>query len=327
MSSSTSELRGRPMSEVPASPPNGAPFKTFGQEYQYAETLQNPFPEVIFSGPENTAHTAASTSPAAIGGMDGTNEGPADHETRRSSLRLGTPGSKEPAMPENVWVEPPEAPWYKAISLRRWAAIIICTAGITGVVLAILGAMNKLSGERSDSTDSGPDSPTPGKTSADQTSSSDTPSAAESTSATPTTFVTLTTPGNAKPTNEPTTKIDCSNPSTFLTPVSWVGTTVGAYKSEFAALDGPAASAASACCRACEERAGGGCAGWLYNPGSQFTPCTLVVINVDQAGRDEADEACPRGRTGTTFFNGGLAEDGSSGTAGMGPCAREGHVN
>ncbi|KAK3298678.1 uncharacterized protein B0H64DRAFT_80513 [Chaetomium fimeti] len=328
MSSSTTESRGRPMSEIPVSSPNGAPFKTFSQEYQYAETLQNPFPEVIFSGPENTAPSAASTSPAAIGGIDGTNESTADPDTR-SSLRLGTPGSKEPEMHDNIWVEPAEAPWYKAISLRRWAAIIICTVGITGVVLAILGAMNKLSGERSDFTDPGPDSPTPGKTSADQTSSSDnTPSPAESTSATPTTFITSTTSGTAKPTNPPTTKIDCNSLSTYLTPISWVGTTVGAYKSEFASAGG---MSPFACCRACQERAEGGCAGWLHNASAEFTPCTLVVVNVDQPDKGDGDEddnaMCPRGRTAATFFQGGLGEDGSEGTAGMGPCALEEHVN
>ncbi|KAH6628206.1 hypothetical protein F5144DRAFT_622185 [Chaetomium tenue] len=321
MSSSTTDSRERPMSENSASSPSRATFKTFGQEYQYAETLQNPFPEVIFSGPANTAHNAASTSPAAVGGIDGTNDSPADQDAG-SSLRFGTPGSKEPAMHEDVWVEPAEAPWYKTISRGRWAAIIICTVGITGVVLAILGAMNKLSGERSDSSDPSPDFPTPIDMSADQTSSSNTPSPAESTSATPTTFVTSTTSGITKPTNTPTTKIDCHDPSSFLTPISWIGTTVGAYKTEFASTGH---QAASGCCSACQGRVEGGCAGWLHNPSSQFTPCTLVVIDVDQADKGDAKN-CPRGRAATTLFLAGVAEDGGNGTAGMGPCALEGHV-
>lgn len=353
MSSSTTDPTGRPMSQNSASSTSGAPFKTFGQDYQYAETLQNPFPEVIFSGPANATHSAASTSPAAVSGIDGTNESPADHDTR-SSLRLGTPGSKEPAMSENVWVEPAEVPWYKTISKGRWAAIIICTVGITGVVLAILGAMNKLSGERSDTSKPSPDSPTLGNMSTDEASSSNTPSPAESTSATPTTFVTSTTSGNAKPTvsklfppqtmlpiahllnhhtnphpppgtqNTPTTKIDCGDLSSFLTPISWIGTTVGAYTTEFAPTGH---DPAAACCRACLERADGGCAGWLHNTNSQFTPCTLVVIDKDQADRGGDRATCPRGRAETTFFNAGVAGDGSSGTAGMGPCALGGHVN
>ncbi|EAQ89524.1 predicted protein [Chaetomium globosum CBS 148.51] len=297
MSSPAADSRGRPMSENSASSPSRATFKTFGQEYQYAETLQNPFPEVIFSGPANTATSAASTSPAAVGGIDGTNDSPADNDTR-SSLRFGTPGSKEPAMHEDVWVEPAEAPWYKTISRGRWAAIIICTVGITGVVLAILGAMNKLSGERSDSSDPSPDFPTPIDMSADQASSSNTPSPAESTSATPTTLVTSTTSGNAKPQTPPTTKIDCHDPSSFLTPISWIGTTVGAYKTEFA-FDRPT------------SRLG-----------------LLQRVPGPRRGRADKGDAksCPRGRAATTFFLAGVAEDGSNGTAGMGPCALEGHV-
>ena len=124
--------------------------------------------------------------------------------------------------------------------------------------------------------------------------------------------------------NTPTTKIDCANPSSFLTPISWIGTTVGAYKTEFAPTGhGPA----SACCRACLERGEGGCAGWLHNAESEFTPCTLVVSDVDQSDKGGDPETCPRGRAETTFFNAGVADDGSRGTAGMGPCALEGHVN
>lgn len=144
MSSPIVNPRERQMSEIPISAAPRDQFRKSCQDYQYAETLQNPFPEVVFSSPANTAQSTGPTSQA--GGGDGTNETAHDPDTR-SSLRPDTAGSsKEPRLHEDVWVEPPELPWYKEISRRKWIAIIICTAGITGVLLAILGAMNKFSG-------------------------------------------------------------------------------------------------------------------------------------------------------------------------------------
>src|SRR5689334_10287225 len=95
--------RERPMSETPTSPPPRGPFKSFGQDYQYAETLQNPFPEVIFAGPANTAHGVAPTSPVSAGGADGASDAPTEHGTL-SAHRPAIAGSKGPAMHEDVWV-------------------------------------------------------------------------------------------------------------------------------------------------------------------------------------------------------------------------------
>jgi hypothetical protein len=156
MSSPIADPRERQRSEFSTSAAPRNEFKESGQDYQYAETLQNPFPEVVFSSHTNTAQSTGPTSRA--GGVDGTNEAAHEPDTR-SSLRPDTAGSsKEPALHEDVWVEPPEVPWYKEISRRKWIAIIICTAGITGVLLAILGAMNKFSGANRSAT---PFPPTP----------------------------------------------------------------------------------------------------------------------------------------------------------------------
>jgi hypothetical protein len=59
-------------------------------------------------------------------------------------------GTKRPVFSEEAVYEPPaETPWYKTISRGRWIAIVICLVGTTAVVLAILGAMNRLSGDKS----------------------------------------------------------------------------------------------------------------------------------------------------------------------------------
>ncbi|AEO54569.1 hypothetical protein MYCTH_2297265 [Thermothelomyces thermophilus ATCC 42464] len=149
MSSSPTDPRGRPMAEPPAVlPPENKP-ETLGQDHQYAETLQNPFPEVILSPASSTAVGTAPTSPVAVNSVDNANDASTENETRSSLHHQGTISSKEdPVMREDVWVDPREEPWYKAVSPRRWATIVICTVGITGVVLAILGAMNKLSSGR-----------------------------------------------------------------------------------------------------------------------------------------------------------------------------------
>ncbi len=325
MESSTTDSRGQQMPEFPVPAALAAPqksLKTFGQSYQYAETLQNPFPEVVFSG-------VASTS--AVRSGDGANEASAD-----SSIRPGTAGSsKEPVLHEDVWVEPPEPPWYKEISRRSWIAIIICTVGITGVLMAILGAMNKFSGpERSDPSISFTTSlttinsintvttmntspPTPSKT-ADKTSTDSTTTTtaatttgtATATSSNPTSIVSPSSfpfpPPPADPSQPPLQKIDCSAPSTFLTSITWIGTDINTYTGEFAQ-----AGSASACCELCAAHAPG-CAGWLYNASSAFTPCTKIVIT---AG-DQKDEKCPKGYAGATTFAKGDGE----GVAGLGPC-------
>lgn len=118
-------------------------------------------------------------------------------------------------------------------------------------------------------------------------------------------------------------KIDCADNSTFLTDINWVGTAVDAYTSAFAQ-----AASAAGCCTACQAHRGGGCAGWLYTPGSDFTPCTKIIITREQDDRGGVDDgSCPLGRVPMTFFSQDAETDGSTqSTAGMGPCSLEGKL-
>ncbi|KAL2198405.1 hypothetical protein P885DRAFT_67593 [Corynascus similis CBS 632.67] len=328
MPSSNPDLKGRPSVEDPAVCPSDNKFQILDQDFQYAETLQNPLPEVVLSSPASTAYGTTPTSPVALEGVDGPNEAATENDAR-SSLHPGTAGSKEAVMREDVWVEPKEVPWYKAISPKKWATIVICTVGITGVVLAILGAMNKLSGvERSEIT---ADLLSPYKTSAHQiSSSSDTssPTGGDTSSGTNITSTTPAASSKPTPTHFPSSidKIDCADNSTFYAPVDWVGTTVNAYKTAFAQAASPAG-----CCAACESHRGGGCAGWLYMPGSDFTPCTKVLVSREQDDRGGVDDGtCPLGRVATTFFSSSSSQSGEDrsgrGTAGMGPCSLGGKL-
>lgn len=130
--------------------------------------------------------------------------------------------------------------------------------------------------------------------------------------------------------------INCSAPSTFLSSILWVGTDdVGAYSGAFAQ-----ASTASACCELCLSQTPG-CAGWLFNGSSAFTPCTRVVLKKENGKRDEEKNdkkksesggevltvvgrgdkdagTCPDGVAATTVFE---ETDGAEGVAGMGPCS------
>lgn len=203
--------RTRPMSEAPRSPPPAA-FKTFGQVYQYAETFQNPYPEVIFSG---------NADGTATGGINGNNRTPAEPDTR-SSIHPGTTGSKEPAMHESVWVEPADPPWYKMFSKWQWIIVILCTAGITGVVMAILGAMNKLSGDdRSDPTMNfipGPPTLSNMLTNIPSSFADTTTTTSMSTSATSTMTATSTTTTSSSTTTKATV---CKNSRTFFQPLPY----------------------------------------------------------------------------------------------------------
>lgn len=128
------EPRERPMSGMsatgmPLASPSGPsqPFKNFGQDYQFAETWDNPPPELVVNSAQPFAGEGVSQA-------DGAQENGHNEESSRESYR------KEAA----VWVPPPEAPWYKKITFMQWAVSSICTVGITAVILAILGAMGKL---------------------------------------------------------------------------------------------------------------------------------------------------------------------------------------
>ncbi|KAL2150186.1 hypothetical protein VTH82DRAFT_7862 [Thermothelomyces myriococcoides] len=293
-----------PMTEHLAVPSPEQKQEMPGQGHEYAETLKNPFPEVMLCLPVSTAEDISPISPAAVDNADNASNASMENDTHSSLHNQGTIASKnDPVMPEDVWVEPAEDPWYRAISPRRWAIIVICIVGITGVVLAILGAMNKLS--HGSSADASP----PAEDGASMTNT--TPTTKTTSAASPT----FTHPLN--------NKIDCADNSTFLTDINWVGTAVDAYTSAFAQ-----AASAAGCCTACQAHRGGGCAGWLYTPGSDFTPCTKIIITREQDDRGGVDDgSCPLGRVPMTFFSQDAETDGSTqSTAGMGPCSLEGKL-
>ncbi|GAB1311550.1 hypothetical protein MFIFM68171_01760 [Madurella fahalii] len=162
------------------------------------------------------------------------------------------------------------------------------------VVVIVLAATGKLSS----SEDSGPARPT---TSATSTATSTTTS--------------------ANPSSSVFDHTSCTDPTAFLDRVTWIGTEVGIYNSEFAQ-----AGSAEACCDACASSPG--CAGWLYISSSTFTPCTKIVVSSDRSRSTGTDEKCPKGRASTTTFvqlqgqgGDGEGDDAGRGVAGLGPCS------
>ncbi|KAL2016974.1 hypothetical protein VTK56DRAFT_2808 [Thermocarpiscus australiensis] len=281
--------REPPVSGLPTSAPSSRQeaFKMFGQGYQYAETLQNPLPEMVVS------HARTSQTNIGVSQFDSGSssiEGNGQHDAPFPH-RSDTVGSKESAMREAVWVEPPEEPWYRKISNLGWLIIAVTVLGIAGVVLAILGAMGIFSHGHS-----GSDVQVPS------------PTAKISTTASPSA---TSTSAFARPTGAGT-RISCTDPSTFINDTLWIGTEVGSYTGQFSQAKSP-----GSCCDLCFGRAPG-CAGWLYNASSTFTPCTMIVVSAD---KPRPDDKCPKGYAPTTFF--ALGEDG---VAGLGPCSEKADI-
>jgi hypothetical protein len=82
--------------------------------------------------------------------------------------------------------------------------------------------------------------------------------------------------------------------------VSWTGLDDGAgqviYEPKTSAED---------CCAACDSS--GGCAAWVYDPSSRYTPCATIMVSTDLDGQ------CPKGHAVS-------AKGGGERTAGTGPC-------
>ena len=131
----------RPASALPSSSsggPQAQPYRTYGQDYQFTETLSNPPPELYIQEGE------ASTSPAAP--VDGPVEDRRDHEIagqHHHQNHLSRDSAKETAVESSEWVPPPDRPWYKRISKTWWIIIGISFIGVTGTIMAILSAMGK----------------------------------------------------------------------------------------------------------------------------------------------------------------------------------------
>jgi hypothetical protein len=96
--------------------------------------------------------------------------------------------------------------------------------------------------------------------------------------------------------------------------VTWIGAELGGYTTHFSAD-----TDAESCCDSCLHH-DPGCAGWLYDNTTHFTPCTKIVINTEHSGQDtdDEDETCPQGYTDRTYFTKGTKGKGS--VAGLGPC-------
>ncbi|KAL2258663.1 hypothetical protein VTK26DRAFT_7952 [Humicola hyalothermophila] len=330
--SQIADPRQRPTSLLPnvASPVHHEAHRTFGQSYQYAETWQNPPPQLLFSGNPDE------TSPP-FGGGDAANETTGDAEAG-SAHRPEAPGAKEAVMPEHVWTPPPDEPWYRKVSKLAWLIIAVTTLGVTAVVLAILGAMGILTGSRSGETVLAP----AGSGTANNPSGSGALDGA--TSSTAGAGPASSTTASLRPTAT-TLPTACANPSTFLTGLTWAGTDAGTDDTSFSA-----ARTAQDCCESCFAR-DRGCAGWLFSGANAYTPCTKIIVSRGQGGgsgsgkekknkkKDGASgdggegddggdgeddgETCPNGEAGTTFFAKGKddqGEDDGGMVGGLGPC-------
>ncbi|KAK1758286.1 hypothetical protein QBC47DRAFT_410995 [Echria macrotheca] len=281
--------------------PTGTRYKEFGQGYQFAERMANPPPEffVTNSTPAEgaatastgTAAAAAGPAPAdanAVGAADpgGDGAGGSDIQLQRIS------GSKED-LPNQAaaWTPPPRPPWYKRIS-KFWWTVISVVLGILGVVLAILGAMGSFTGHGSSDDTNSPMSSTTSTTSSSTSSSSS------------------STTSSARPTSTNLPK-QCADESTYVKNTVWAGLSVG-YTPAFDHV-----SAAADCCQICFNSPG--CAGWLYNGTTPYTPCTKIMINADGNPNPSrpADDDCPAGHVDVTHFSRG---DGDC-VGGLGPCS------
>ncbi|KAK3330687.1 hypothetical protein B0H66DRAFT_528031 [Apodospora peruviana] len=270
-------------------------FKAYGQDYQFAETWNNPPPELVV---DNGQSSAAAESTQA----DGT------QEHSQSEAISKTPGgiwSKDAA----VWVPPPEEPWYKRIPKMWWIIGGVILVGITVVVLAILGAMNLLTSHTSVSltpVPHAPDSFSSGKLI--QSSTSDVSAAAAPSSSGLSSSASGTSTTTSAHSNPTTVIKNCSDSSSLIKDVLWMGLNI-LYDSNF---DGAGARTSEQCCKSCFASARG-CAGWFYNSSNIYTPCTQVLVRSDQAG---ADSKCPKGYADSTLYT-----LGGGGVAGIGPCS------
>jgi len=257
--------------------------KKFGQDYQFAETWSNPPPEFVVG----SGSPPAATATAGASGLGGDGADEANTTTTNPDGSMKERDSNQ----EAVWT-PPEDPWYRRFANMKWMIIGITTLGITAVILAILGAMGILTGQSSSSSagDSSPSS---------TTSSSSILSMSQTT-----TFSTSTTAG-PRPTGIAN---ECSNNSKFKSDILMVQGT----SPTDTGMDFPAGrESAEECCSACYQTEN--CIGWLHNPDTQYTPCTIIFLKVKKTG--QSGGMCPLGKSLTVFTGGAKM------SAGVGPCS------
>ncbi|KAK1777370.1 hypothetical protein QBC45DRAFT_188115 [Copromyces sp. CBS 386.78] len=268
-------------------------FKSYGQDYQFAETWANPPPEfVVSTGAASNDQNPGLLEEAHPNG--GGNGGATNLASIGGSFK--TKGSQQTAdeQPEVIWVPPSDKPWYKRSAKLWWMIGGISTLGIIAVILAILGALGMLGGHHNN---------TPSEPMASATSSIDPSSSATGTS----------TSSAATPTSTNLAK-QCTDDTTFIEHIAWMGTEVGGYEATY-----NAASSGKECCNHCFS-GDPGCAGWMYDGANKFTPCTKLMVTKDEGN---PNKQCPKGKAPTTYFS---KNPDKKVVGGGGPCSEESQI-
>ncbi|KAH7634291.1 hypothetical protein B0T09DRAFT_2426 [Sordaria sp. MPI-SDFR-AT-0083] len=270
-------------------------LKSYGQDYQFAETWANPPPEFVVS---TGAAASNNQNPGLVEEVHHSGGGPGGAANLASiggSFRTKESQQTADEPPEVIWVPPSDKPWYKRSAKLWWMIGGISTLGIIAVILAILGAMGMLGGHHNNT-------PT-AESSASATSSIDPSSSATGTS----------TSSAATPSSTNLAK-QCTDDTTFIEHLSWMGTETGSYEATY-----DSASSGKECCNRCFS-GDPGCAGWMYDGANKFTPCTKVMVTKDEGN---PNKQCPRGKAATTFFSTNAAK---KVVGGVGPCSGEAQI-
>ncbi|KAK3495678.1 hypothetical protein B0T13DRAFT_303070 [Neurospora crassa] len=268
-------------------------LKSYGQDYQFAETWANPPPEfVVSTGVANNDQNPGLLEEAHPN--SGGNGGATNIGSIGGSFRTKESQHTADEQPEVIWVPPSDKPWYKKIAKLWWMIGGISTLGIIAVILAILGALGMLDGHHNN---------TPPESTASITSSIEPSSLSTGTSTLPA----------ASPTSTNLAK-QCTDTSTFIERLAWMGTEVGGYEATY-----DAAGSGKECCNRCFN-GDPGCAGWMYDGANKFTPCTKVMVIKDEGN---PNKQCPKGKAAATFFS---QNPDKKVVGGIGPCSGESQI-
>lgn len=146
-------------------------LKSYGQDYQFAETWANPPPEFVVS----TGAASNDQNPGLLEEAhpnNGGNGGAANLASVGGSFKTKESQQTADDQPEVIWVLPSDKPWYKRSAKLWWMIGGISTLGIIAVILAILGALGMLSGHHNNKSVLQTSDPYPSGTSTSLTSTS-----------------------------------------------------------------------------------------------------------------------------------------------------------
>ncbi|KAK1826902.1 hypothetical protein QBC39DRAFT_187317 [Podospora conica] len=183
-------------------------------------------------------------------------------------------------------------PWWKR---HKWLVALMAFLGTAVIIIIILWTTGTLKGTNMGNTESDDGD------NGDSTSNTTSPNPS-STGTSPS--ATSTHPPAS--TGQSTKVTRCDDPSTYMDAVSWIG---------LDGLDGGRTAyepknSADDCCAACASSRG--CAAWMYDPSSRFTPCVNLMTMADHK---KPDDQCPKGYVDSVSSRGGGGR-----TAGTGPC-------